>query len=121
MLKLAREAGLGRPLQEELDAGWANSRYGFAHLLALDVSTAAQEVSSDAVRSVTPHVLRHSTAMTILHATGDIRKVSLWLARAVTKTTELYLRASPAEELEILEAYTPPPIRPGKFRMRTTA
>ena len=64
---------------------------------------------------MTPHVLRHSTAMTILHATGDIRKVSLWLGHADTKTTELYLRASPAEKLEILEANTPPSIRPGKF------
>ena len=31
------------------------------------------------------------------------------------KTTEVYLRASPAEKLEILEANAPPSIRPGTF------
>ena len=58
---------------------------------------------------------RHSTAMTILTATRDIRKVSLWLGHADIKTTEMYLRASPADKLEILEAVTPPSINPGKF------
>ena len=53
--------------------------------------------------------------MTILHATGDIRKVSLWLGHADLKTTEGYLRASPAEKLEILVANAPPSIRPGAF------
>ena len=58
---------------------------------------------------------RHSTAMAILRATGDIRKVSLWLGHAVIRTTEVYLRASPVEKLEILAAHTPPEIRPGAF------
>ena len=66
-------------------------------------------------KRVTPHVLRHSTAMTILRATGDIRKVSLWLGHADIKTTEAYLRASPAEKLRILETNVPPSIRPGTF------
>ena len=66
-------------------------------------------------KRVTPHVLRHSTAMTILHATGDIRKVSLWLGHADIKTTEAFLRASPAEKLRILETNVPPSIRPGTF------
>ena len=53
--------------------------------------------------------------MTILHATGDVRKVSLWLGHADIKTTESYLRASPAEKLQILGINTPPSIRPGTF------
>ena len=53
--------------------------------------------------------------MAILHATGDIRKVSLWLGHADIRTTEIYLRASPAEKLEILEVNTPPSIRSGSF------
>ena len=58
-------------------------------------------------------------AMTILHATGDVRKVSpwvsLWLGHADIKTTKAYLRASPAEKLQILESNAPPSIRPGTF------
>ena len=76
---------------------------------------AAQKVPSIKAKRVTPHVLRHSTAMTILHATGDIRKVSLWLGHADIKTTEMYLHASPKEKLQILGANTPPSIRPGSF------
>ena len=95
--------------------GRALSRDGFGYRLDLHVAAAGRAVPSLAAKRVTPHVLRHSTAMTVLHATGDIRKVSLWLGHADTKTTELYLRASPAEKLEILAANTPPSIRPGKF------
>ena len=91
------------------------SRDGFAHRLALHVVTAARTVPSLAAKRVTPHVVRHSTAMAILRATGDIRKVSLWLGHADIRTTEVYLRASPAEKLEILAAHTPPEIRPGAF------
>ena len=53
--------------------------------------------------------------MAILHATGDCGKVWLWLGQADTKTTALLLGARPTEKLEILEATTPPSIRPEKF------
>ncbi len=77
--------------------------------------TAIRQVPSIKGKRVTPHVIRHATAMNILHATGDIRKVSLWLGHANIKTTEGYLRASPAEKLAILERSAPPSIRPGSF------
>ena len=96
--------------------GRAMSADGFAYILDKHVAAAARRVPSIAGKRVTPHVLRHSTAMTILHATGDIRKVSLWLGHADIKTTESYLRASPAEKLGILENNLPPSIRPGTFR-----
>ena len=88
---------------------------GFAYILKQHVATAAQGLPSLKDKRVTPHVLRHSMAMTILHATGDIRKVSLWLGHADIKTTEAYLHASPAEKLQILESNAPPSIRPGTF------
>ncbi len=88
---------------------------GFAYVLKKHVATAAETVPSIKTRRVTPHVLRHSAAMAILHATGDIRKVSLWLGHATIRTTEMYVHASPAERLGILEATTPPSIRPGTF------
>ncbi len=61
------------------------------------------------------HWLRHSVAMSILQSTGDVRKVSLWLGHADLKTTEMYLRASPVEKLQILQTNTPPSIQPGTF------
>ena len=53
--------------------------------------------------------------MAVLHATKDIRKVSLWLGHEHLKSTEAYLRASPAEKLVILEANTSPTVKPGRF------
>ena len=88
---------------------------GVAYIVKQHVATAAQTVPSIADKRVTPHTLRHACAMSILHATGDVRKVSLWLGHADLKTTEVYLRTTPAEKLKILESNTPPSIRPGTF------
>ncbi len=95
--------------------GRAMSPDGFAYILKKHVATATRTLPSLKDKRVTPHVIRHSTAMMILHATGDIRKVSLWLGHANLKSTEVYLRASPAEKLEILQANAPPSIRRGAF------
>ena len=37
--------------------------------------------------------------MLVLQATGDIRKVALWLGHDDIQTTEVYLRADPTEKL----------------------
>jgi integrase/recombinase XerD len=50
-----------------------------------------------------------------LQATGDLRKVSLWLGHAEMQTTEVYLRADPTDTLEAIETVIPPPLRRGRF------
>ncbi|MDR3471615.1 MAG: tyrosine-type recombinase/integrase [Devosia sp.] len=96
--------------------GGPMSRDGFAHRLAQHVSVAAKKHPSISGKRVTPHVLRHSCAMHTLAATGDIRKVALWLGHASIMSTEAYLRVDPAEKLAVLAAHGSPTIRPGKFR-----
>lgn len=78
--------------------------------------SASAKVPSIAGKRITPHVLRHSCAMHTLQATGDIRKVALWLGHAGIQTTEMYLRADPAEKLALLNAHHPPLLKPGRFR-----
>ena len=96
--------------------GRAMSTDGFAYILSRHVATAMQAVPLLQTKRVTPHVIRHSTAMTILHATGDICKVSLWLGHADIRTTQGYLpREPPAEKLGILDTNVPPSIRKGTF------
>jgi len=92
------------------------SRDGFAFRLAQHVTAAAQKRPSLLRKRVTPHVLRHSCAMHTLAATGDIRKVSLWLGHASLQSTEAYLRVDPAEKLAVLAAHAPPAIQQGRFR-----
>lgn len=91
------------------------SRHGFAHRLNLHVETARRTVPSLAGKRVSPHVLRHSCAMHTLEATGDIRKVSMWLGHASMQSTEAYLRADPTEKLEALTARLSPDVRRGSF------
>jgi len=97
------------------------SRDGFAYRLNQHVAVAAQKQPSLARKTVTPHVLRHSCAMHTLAATGDIRKVALWLGHASIKSTEAYLRVDPVEKLAVLAAHAPPGIKQGKFRQPSDA
>ena len=54
--------------------------------------------------------------MHTLQATGDIRKVALWLGHASLQSTEVYLRADPTEKLEAIASLLPPGLRRGHFR-----
>lgn len=96
--------------------GGPMTRDGFAYRLRQHVSAAERTTPSIADKHVTPHVLRHSCAMHTLQATGDVRKVSLWLGHASVQSTEIYLRADPTEKLEMLAGADLPALRPGRFR-----
>jgi site-specific recombinase XerD len=96
--------------------GAAMSRAGFEYILDKHVCVATRNCSSLSGRSVSPHQLRHSCAITMLQATRDIRKVALWLGHADIRTTEIYLRVDPSEKLEVMEAVLPPGLRRGRFK-----
>lgn len=93
----------------------AMTRGGAAYVLAKHVAVAREVCPTLRDKRVSPHVLRHTCAMTTLQATRDIRKVALWLGHASTQTTEVYLRADPLEMLETLDAVVPPSLRRGSF------
>lgn len=95
--------------------GEAMTRSGFEYILRKHAAGAATVQPSIRGKRVTPHVLRHSCAMHTLQATGDVRKVSLWLGHASVQTTEMYLRADPTEKLEALTAMGPPTLKRGRF------
>jgi integrase/recombinase XerD len=95
--------------------GQPMTRSGFEYVLRKHVRTAAEQCPSLKRKRVSPHVLRHSCAMTILQATGDLRKVSLWLGHADMQTTEVYLRADPTDKLEAIETIIPPALKRGQF------
>jgi integrase/recombinase XerD len=69
--------------------GRAMTRVGFTHLLRTYVQRAAQDCPSLHGKHVSPHVLRHTCAMMMYQATGDLRKVSLWLGHADMQATEV--------------------------------
>jgi integrase/recombinase XerD len=92
------------------------TRAGFEYILRKHVRTATENCPSLATKRISPHVLRHSCALTVLEATNDLRKVSLWLGHANMQTTEMYIRVDPAIKLEALNAIIAPQLRSGRFR-----
>ena len=92
------------------------TRSGFEYVLKKHVRVAAEGCPSLKRKRISPHVLRHTAAILVLKATGDIRKVCLWLGHADIQTTEAYLRADPTEKLEAMNAVVPPRLKRGRFR-----
>ena len=92
------------------------TRSGFEYILGNTSHTATTSCPSLSAKRVSPHVLRHTCALTVLQATKDLRKVSLWLGHAHMQTTEMYTRADPSVKLEALEAMIAPTLRSGRFR-----
>jgi site-specific recombinase XerD len=92
------------------------TRSGFEYILGKHAQTAAVRCPSLSTKRISPHVLRHTCALTILQATKDLRKVSLWLGHAHMQTTEIYTRADPSVKLEALEAIIAPKLRSGRFK-----
>ena len=69
------------------------SRDAVEHRIAKHTETAASGCSSLATKRVTAHVLRHTTAMQLLHAGVDTAVIALWLGHESIETTRIYLFA----------------------------
>lgn len=71
---------------------------------------------SIAVKTVTPHTLRHTCAMNMLQAGIDITTIALWLGHASTKATQVYLHADLALKQQALARTAPTPIARKRYR-----
>lgn len=73
--------------------GPAMSSDGVQYLVTKHVAVARQRCPSLAKKRISPHVLRHSTAMDLLHHGVDRSVIALWLGHESTETTQVYLAA----------------------------
>ena len=64
------------------------------HLVAKYAAAAQQTCPSLADKRVSPHVLRHTTAMELLQAGVDRTLIALWLGHESVETTQIYLDAN---------------------------
>ncbi len=69
------------------------SRDAIEHRLARYTATAATGCPSLRGKTITAHVLRHTTAMRLLHAGVDTSVIALWLGHVSVETTQIYLHA----------------------------
>ena len=89
--------------------GQAMTRSGFEYILAKHVTTASRVAPSVASKRVSPHVLRHSTAMHLLQSGVDLAVIALWLGHENIQTTNVYITADLASKERALEKLEPIP------------
>lgn len=92
------------------------SRDGVAYLLAKHVAMAQQQCPSLQGKRVSPHVLRHSAAMELLHSGIDCAVIALWLGHESLDTTQIYLHASLELKQQALDKTAPVNGQPGRYR-----
>lgn len=84
-------------------------------LVAKHVTAAATSCPSLAAKRVTPHVLRHSAAMEMLHRGVDRSVIALWLGHESMETTQIYLHADIRLKEQALAHATSSGISPGRY------
>ena len=85
-------------------------------LVAKHAAAAVIICPSIAAKHVTPHTLRHTTAMTLLHAGVDTSVIALWLGHQSPVTTHIYLHADMTIKERALSRVTGPNTTPGRYR-----
>ncbi|MGH2869777.1 MAG: tyrosine-type recombinase/integrase [Solirubrobacteraceae bacterium] len=92
------------------------TRKALARRIAKHAAYAAERCRSLAVKTITPHVLRHTAAMRLLHAGVDTTVIALWLGHEQVETTQVYLHADLAIKERALARTTPLDSKPGRYR-----
>jgi site-specific recombinase XerD len=80
---------------------------GVQYLLAKHVSAAQKKSATLANKRVSPHVLRHSTAMHLLQAGVDQSVIALWLGHESLETTRVYIDADMEMKRKALDRVKP--------------
>lgn len=109
------DSALEGPLFPNRD-GTTLSRFGVLKRLRVAVQAAAPKCPTLAGRHVSPHILRHTTAMHLLQAGVDIDTIALWLGHESPATTHLYVEADIEMKRKALHKLDAPRTRRPRFR-----
>lgn len=94
------------------------SRDAVERLVSKYAEAAARRCPTLARKHVTPHVLRHSTAVGLLEAGVDRAVIALWLGHESVETTQMYLDADLAIKERALARTAPLHVGSTRFRPR---
>ena len=92
------------------------SSHGVQYLLAKHVAAASSVCPSLMRKRVSPHVLRHTTAMDLLQEGTEQLGIALMLGHESIETTQMYLDANLELKQKILDKTLPPNGKPGRYR-----
>jgi len=96
--------------------GRSLSRDAVALLVKKYALMARQECPTLKNKSVSPHVLRHTSAMNLLHAGVDITVIALWLGHESVETAQIYIHADLSIKERAIDRTTPLGTTPGRYR-----
>ncbi len=92
------------------------SRSGVESRLRMAVTNAAAQCPSLRGKVVSPHVIRHTTAMHLLQAGIDLSVIALWLGHENVVTTHQYLEADLRMKEKALAKLQPPSIHFTRYK-----
>lgn len=96
-------------------SGHPLSRDAIEHLVTKHAATAARSNPALAAKHVSPHTLRHSAAMALLHAGVDLSVIALWLGHESTQSVQTYLHADMALKERALARTKPDDSAPDRY------
>jgi len=89
---------------------------GVQFILTKHVTVAQEHCPSLKEKTVSPHVLRHTAAMNLLHAGADPAAIALWLGHERLDTVNIYVKADLAAKERILAKTATPKGKTRRFR-----
>ena len=113
---MAEQPGQPTDLLFPTNRGTRMSNDAVQQRVAHHAVTAAKQRPSMQHKTISPHVLRHTAAMNLLHAGVDITVIALWLGHESVATTQIYLQADLALKQRALDRTIPPNTPPGRYR-----
>jgi len=96
--------------------GHSMTRTNVTKRLALAVKAASRTHPSLINRRISPHTVRHTTAMSLLQAGEQVTVIALWLGHESPTTTHQYVEADLAMKQKALAKLQDPDITPRRFR-----
>jgi integrase/recombinase XerD len=96
--------------------GQSLSRSGVENRLAVAVRRAAESCPSLRDKSISPHTIRHTTAMHLLQSGVDVTVIALWLGHESPETTHQYIEADLKLKEEVLTKMKGLPAQSSRFQ-----
>lgn len=97
-------------------SGHSMTRSNVTDRLRMATLTAAQNFPELLKRKISPHSVRHSTAMHLLQSGIDLSVIALWLGHESPATTHTYMEADLTMKERALSKLQPPNVKATRFR-----
>ena len=100
-------------------SGYAMTRFNVTQRLNIAVTRAARTNSNLSKRKISPHTIRHTTAMNLLQSGVAFSVIALWLGHESTTTTHRYVEANLEMKKKALERLEEPNVKMNLYHPQT--